>query len=135
MKKSIILFLILLISSLSALAEGLAQVEQFHPRATGYAGSESATYLIFKAQVQRGEEARETFQQCLKKGTPAGRLYGAVGLWKLDPEEGQRALTALASDQAPVDLMSGCLMMRSTVGEIARDLLSEQPQNLSLQSF
>ena len=117
----IISFLVVL--TLAAQAEELAQVRSFHSAATGRGQGMSPTYRIFEEQRLRGVEARPVFLRCLQRGTPAARLYGAWGLYELNKEEGLAALRTLLEDEESVPFMKGCLLGDSTVGAEAQSLL------------
>lgn len=107
-------------------------VPALHTSAVGYAGTESEVYKSFRAVLNKGEKARPIFQRCLKSGTPAAKLYSAIGLYKLDPEEGKAALKSLADSEEKVPYMRGCIVSTQTVGELATNMLSGK---LSLVSF
>lgn len=122
-----VLFVMLLLSSLCLGQQVLTldKVTQFDDLATGVAGSKSGNYLAFEAEVERGDKAAPLFEELLKSGPPAARLYAAVGLWNLDKARGKAALESLTADTSEVDRMSGCMVMRTTVGATAKEILKD----------
>ncbi|MBO4207053.1 hypothetical protein GSF22_13715 [Micromonospora echinofusca] len=69
----------------------------------------------------QGDRLRPRLTALLTEGSPAGRVYAATLLDRLDPEEGRSAWAALRADPAEFTLFSGCVMHRATVGEYAVD--------------
>ena len=116
-------------------AEELLTTTELHVRSTGYGGAESATYKVFAATLAKGESSRAVFEECLKDGPAAAKLYGAIGLYHLDPEAGRQALLNLRTDQSKVKLLQGCIMSEQRVGDLAAQLLSEDNNTLSFRSF
>lgn len=126
MKKLMILLFALM--SFAAFGESqvkLAEVSRFDGRAIGYAGTASPNYEAFRAELARGEAAAPLFEELLKSGPPAAKLYAALGLYRLDQSRGVQALESLRNDTTPVSGMSGCLMEQSTVGKMAAELLKD----------
>ena len=119
------LILMILLGSVAWAATDLplAEVSRFDGSAIGYAGSPSPSYAAFAAELEKGAAARPLFEQTLKEGTPAARLYAALGLYSLDKERGTAALQSLCSDSSPLQTMHGCLMSDTTVGAMAAELL------------
>lgn len=134
-KLKLIVIALLFATILPVSAQEFADVPALHTFAVGYAGTESKVYKSFRAVLDKGEEAKPIFRQCLKTGSPAAKLYSAIGLYKLDPQEGTTALKSLASSDEKVPVMQGCIVSTYTVGEVASDLLSPNPQLLSFRAF
>ncbi len=103
----------------------LAEVERFDASAIGYAAAASPNYKAFRAELNRGKAAVPLFEELLERGTPAAKLYSALGLYHFDKTRGVRALEGLKGDSAPVSGMSGCMMEQATVGEMAAELLKD----------
>lgn len=119
---------LLALMSLSAHAEStlkLSEVVRFDGRAVGYAATESQNYQAFRAEVERGEAAAPLFEELLKTGTPAAKLYSALGLYHLDRERGVKALQSLSGDTTKVSEMNGCMVDETTVGATAKMLLGD----------
>ena len=124
-----------LMASVSSQELTLSQVTQFDSARTGRGAGESQTYRLYSIQLERGEEARPVFLDCLKQGTPPARLYGALGLYHLDSKAGKLALQDLLQDSSPVNFTDGCLIMSLSVQELAKRLLSDGPDALSPANF
>lgn len=103
----------------------LAEVARFDASAIGYAAAASPNYQAFRVELNRGEAARPLFEELLERGTPAAKLYSALGLYHLDRARGSLALEKLKGDKAPVSGMSGCMMEEATVGQMAAELLKD----------
>ena len=128
------LFAIFLALSSATWSQELLSVKELHTFATGYAGSKSATYQIFEQELNKAEAARPVFEKCLKSGTPAAKLYGAMGLYSLDAAEGKEALKRLAKSEGKVKVLSGCILSEYKVSEVADELLNSE-DGLSVHSF
>ena len=128
--------MILSLLGLPALAEmEFSTVPALHASAVGYAGTESEIHKSFRALLEKGDGAKPIFQECLKSGTPAAKLYSAIGLHRLNAEEGKKALLSLMESQEPVTVMQGCILSNETVGGVARDFLSGNHRGYSMASF
>ena len=86
---------------------------------------QSQNYQAFRAEVERGEAAAPLFEELLKTGTPAAKLYSALGLYHLDRERGVKALQSLSGDTTKVSEMNGCMVDETTVGATAKMLLGD----------
>lgn len=136
--KKVTLILLALATLLILPAEAeprLLEVSELHTLAVGYAGEESDIHKSFRTVLELGDEAKPIFRRALKTGTPAAKLYGAIGLYRLDPKEGREALQVLSRSKEKVSVMQGCLVFEETVGEVAEQLLSAKPDSYSLSSF
>lgn len=60
------------------------------------------------------------------KGSPAGRIYGAILLYELFAEPVSEAFKPLLADEADVIYQSGCDCIYVTVAEVATQLVSNQ---------
>ncbi|NLU77905.1 hypothetical protein HCA58_05745 [Micromonospora sp. HNM0581] len=69
------------------------------------------------------EEVRDLLDRLLTGGTPAGRVYAATLLERLDPAVGRAAWVALRGDTARISTMTGCVMGSTTVGAYAAERL------------
>ena len=128
--RKLILILFLAVVSHAETALTLANVESFDNSHIGYAGSPSPNYDAFRAEYQKGQKALPTFEKLVKEGKPAAKIYSAIGLYGLDKKRGLAALQSLKSDQAEVRTMNGCEQMDTTVGEVVKELLVDNGENL-----
>lgn len=95
-------------------------------RQTGYAGSKSKNYLSYEACLKEGEKIRAQLE-ALEKPSPAGKLYAAELLRRLDKEAGEKAFKALLTDKTPVSYNpGGCTVETLTVGAAAHRLLTNK---------
>ena len=128
--------MILALLGLPAMAHTeFATVPALHASHVGYAGTESEIHKSFRAVLEKGDAAKPISQECLKSGTPAAKLYSAIGLYRLDVEEGKKALMSLVENQEPVPVMQGCIVSNETVGGVARDFLSGNNRGYTMASF
>jgi len=104
---------------LELLAE--ADVLAFGP--VGFAGAvlpvTQAYYDLVEAVERDGEALRPRLERLLATATPAGRLYAADLLYRLDPAAGRAAWRRLVGDRTEVQTFSGCVMGQTTVGQYA----------------
>jgi hypothetical protein len=71
-----------------------------------------------------GASLRPALEELLRSATPAGKVYAALLLTRLDPVAGRAAWQGLARDRAEVTTFSGCVMNKTTLAEYAADQLS-----------
>jgi hypothetical protein len=91
----------------------------------GFAGTilpETAAFDALAAEVgHRGAALRPGLERLVATATPAGKVYAAILLGRIDPAAGRDAWRKLAHDKSPVDTFSGCIMGQTTLAEYARD--------------
>lgn len=107
----------------SWLVKRLRSADECHACLIKMGGERSATFAAFERLARRGRRAVPGLQELLMHGSPAGRLYGAIGLCYVDPAQGRIALEGLCQDDAPVVTMAGCRKTRHRVCEAAEMLL------------
>ncbi|MEV5765975.1 hypothetical protein AB0L34_15600 [Micromonospora sp. NPDC052213] len=76
------------------------------------------------ALADHPEDVRGHLDRLLAGGTPAGRVYAATLLERLDPAAGRAAWTALRDDPAEFGTFTGCVMGRATLGGYASERLA-----------
>jgi hypothetical protein len=64
-------------------------------------------------------DLRPELERLLDRATPAGRVYAATLLGRLDTAAGDDAWRRLAADDSPVDTFTGCVKGRTTVAGYA----------------
>ncbi len=105
--------------------ETLLHANSFDGPAVGVAAAKSGTYQAFEEAIAQGDQIRPEIEHLLQQGTPAGQLYAALLLLRLDRPVGVQALAQLQSDQVMVTRFSGCeritLSMREAVVELSHD--------------
>jgi hypothetical protein len=114
-----------IVTAVSPYMETLLQANSFDGPAVGFAGTRSETYQAFEEAIAQGNQIRPEIESLLQQGTPAGQLYAALLLLRLDRQAGVQALVQLQSDQVMVTRYSGCeritLSMRQAVVELGYD--------------
>ncbi|RKN46455.1 hypothetical protein [Micromonospora endolithica] len=73
------------------------------------------------ALADHPEDVRERLVRLLDEGSPAGKVYAATLLERLDPAAGRRAWETLREDTAEFGTFTGCVMGRTTLREYATD--------------
>jgi len=84
---------------------------------------ETAAYLALGRRIDDAPaeaELRPELERLVATATPAGKVYAADLLSRLDPAAGRRAWERLADDPAQVSTFTGCVMGRTTLAEYAR---------------
>jgi hypothetical protein len=71
---------------------------------------------------------RSRLERMLDRASPAGRLYGAMLLNRLDPEAAEDAWDRLSSDESIVEASHGYLRTRTKVAELAAALRAASPE-------
>jgi hypothetical protein len=86
---------------------------------------ETEAYFALEERLAAGGEAlRSELERLLDEATPAGRVYAAELLSRIDRAAGEAAWRRLSTDRAQLDTMSGCLPHRTTVAQYAADRLA-----------
>nr|WP_205862279.1 hypothetical protein [Planosporangium thailandense] len=94
----------------------------------GFAGEVLPETRAFDTIAERCTPAlRPRLERLLDAASPAGRVYAAVLIGRMDPEAGRQAWDRLAGDRAPVDTFSGCVRNRTTLAEYAAAYHEGQP--------
>ncbi|WP_082377120.1 hypothetical protein [Micromonospora sp. NRRL B-16802] len=95
---------------------------------TGFAGTLlPVTKAYLRVEAAHGEhpdEVRQQIDRLLDKGSPAGRVYAATLLERIDPAAARSAWTSLRDDPTEFTTFVGCVMGRSTVGDYATQRLT-----------
>jgi hypothetical protein len=94
----------------------------------GYAAAPNPAYQPIKRAFQQALADKNSIQidelkRMMDGASPAGRIYLAALIQRLDKSEGDRILTGLQSDSSVVTERSGCTIMGRAVGDLATDLL------------
>jgi hypothetical protein len=89
----------------------------------GIAGSVLPETAAFDTLAGAGPAARAALERLLDTATPAGKVYAATALDRIDPDAGRAAWRRLRDDQSEITTASGCLIDRNTVGQYAAEQL------------
>ncbi len=99
----------------------LMTVNTFAIGGVGVAGTISSGEQALR-ELLKQSDAVSRCQALVEKASPAGQLYGLLGLkWK-DEAAFQLALKKHAGSRTRVQSMSGCILETVTVGEIAAEI-------------
>ncbi|MEH1014873.1 hypothetical protein V6U90_17400 [Micromonospora sp. CPCC 206060] len=79
--------------------------------------------VIERLLPEQGEQLQPRLTALLAGASPAGRVYAATLLDRLDPEVGRSAWAALRADPAGFTLFSGCVIRQATIAEYAAGYL------------
>ncbi len=101
----------------------LREATRLEGRALGIAAVPSKIYQAFEQARQPGKISRSDIKRLLDESTPAGRIYTAMLLVKLDPTAGRQLLEDMRSDQTALTEASGCEIAQTTVGAAVDDIL------------
>jgi hypothetical protein len=89
----------------------------------GIAGTtlpETAAFDALAEEIDRdGAALRPRLERLLSTATPAGKVYAATLLDRIDPAAGREAWLRLARDRSPVRTFHGCIAGRTTLAEYA----------------
>jgi hypothetical protein len=102
-------------AALRALAD--ADTVAFGP--VGFAARTLPATEAYRVVERAGEPARPYLDWLLGHASPAGKVYAATLLDRLDPAAGRAAWQRLTGERAAVQTFSGCIVGRTTVGEYA----------------
>lgn len=107
---------------------------KFSGRYTGFGRSQTKDFLAYEKALSLGGTVRADLEELLKTASPAGRLYAAILLERLDPPAGIEALKHMLTDNSIVTFgFHGCGGMTGPLWMTAKTLI-EQP-NVRLNCF
>lgn len=81
----------------------------------------------FAKAKEKGASIRTQLDWLTQNATPAGRLYAALLIKKIDNPAGKSVFEQMKSDKSLVEYRNGGVSCHYTVGEIAIDLMSPKP--------
>jgi hypothetical protein len=82
-----------------------------------------AYFELEEALIQHKDELRPQLERLLDTATPAGRIYAAELLTRIEAAAGRAAWQRLAKHDVEVNTMSGCIMGKTTLRRYAEDRL------------
>ena len=86
----------------------------------GFAGQILPVTKAYDAVArQLSEEVRPKLERLVERATPAGKVYAATLLDRLDPVAGEAAWKRLARDRSGVNTFTGCIKAHTTLAEYA----------------
>jgi hypothetical protein len=94
----------------------------------GFAGEVlPVTQHYFAVAENLSPELRPRLDRLLDRATPAGRVYAALLLARLDSEAGNDAWHRLEGDRSPVETFSGCVKARTTLAAYVAAQQEDRP--------
>ena len=99
----------------------LRTVQRFTIGGVGRAGYPAQAEFSFRALLKRPDAVAEC-QKLIAEASPAGQLYGLLGLRFLDAEAFQAAFPRYKGSKASIATMSGCIVHQTTAGAVAADI-------------
>jgi hypothetical protein len=106
--------------STGSVAEAVALLrtaDTFDDAHVGIDGALSKFVVAFRT-VLADPGAADAFRELLQHATPAGRLYGAAGLFFADPPAFDAALARLGADGGVIRRRQGCFTMQYPVATV-----------------
>ena len=95
--------------------------ERFTVGGVGYAGIPSRQEAAFRQLLKQSEPLAQC-QKLLTEATPAGQLYGLLGLRLLDQQAFQAALPRYKDAKTDIPTMSGCIVTHTTAAKLAKQI-------------
>lgn len=89
----------------------------------GFAGTVLPETTAFEVLAAAGPGIRPKLEKLLASATPAGKIYAATALQRIDPDAGAAAWRRLAEDHSDVTVGSGCLVDKRSVSQYASEQL------------
>lgn len=109
----------------------LETAKSLDSRAVGYSGEKTKVFLAYENAARQGSKIRTKLDWLLEHASPAGRLYSALLIRRLDAKAGRAALCKLTKDNSIVTEKSGCLSGDTTVSRRASRLLGNGPTSIN----
>jgi hypothetical protein len=82
-----------------------------------------AYFELEEALIAHKDELRPRLERLLDTATPAGQIYAAELLTRVEAAAGRAAWQRLAKQDAEVSTMSGCILGKTTLRRYAEDRL------------
>ena len=106
----------------------LAEADTLAFGGVGFAGTllpaTEAYFAVEEGLRQHGAKLRPKLEALLDRATPAGRLYAAELLTRLDAAAGKAAWEHLARQDGEVTTFTGCMMGSTTLARYAQDRIN-----------
>lgn len=100
----------------------LSKADRFYGPTPGERGPSAVQKAYTEASGKAGQLETDDLNWLLKKGTPAGRVYGAILLWQTGRVGPNLSYDLLLKDDAALKYQNGCKIMGTTVKEVAQSL-------------
>ena len=104
----------------------LEQAKGFHGRYTGFNCDKTDDFKAYEEALAKGPQIKGELEQLAITASPAGRLYSAILLQRIDPKVGEKALREMSHDQSLVLWgFIGCPQWKGRLGQAATLLLNK----------
>lgn len=114
------------LSKLTGALKELSQAKVLCDRVAGDTNKTSKIWTDYKsARASLKPEQKDLLWSMYRNSTPAGRIYAAMLLHRVDNEEGKKALAMLSCCNATIDYVSGCEVSNVGVWQVASDLFTK----------
>ena len=97
----------------------LKELESADVVAFGGVGFAGEVLPVTRAYDAIAGQLSPALRPSLDRATPAGKVYAATLLGRLDPQAGREAWQRLAGDRSAVNTFSGCVKGRTTLSAYA----------------
>ena len=103
--------------TVDAATRAVSTADVFAAKHVGYGGWPSPEYAAFDVILAQ-PDAADRLDRLARTATPAGRLYGLLGLRRTDPRRYAAAATGLARSEVLVTTFEGCFEGNQKVGDV-----------------
>jgi len=90
----------------------------------GFAATVLPETTAFEVLAAAGPAIRPELEKLLASATPAGKVYAATALQRIDPDAGAAAWRRLADDHSDVSIGYGCLVGKRSLSQYASEQLT-----------
>jgi hypothetical protein len=101
--------------------ETVQRAESFTVGGVGVAGTRTKQELAFRELIKQPKAGLQ-FRKLLDHGSPAGKMYGLLGLKLTDKSGFEEALPKFTDCDTKIETIGGCMVMRTTVGYVAKQI-------------
>jgi hypothetical protein len=105
----------------SSTYETVQRAESFTVGGVGVAGTRTKQELAFR-ELAKQPQAGLRFRKLLVDGSPAGKMYGLLGLKLTDTNGFEEALPHFTECETKIETIGGCMVMHTTVGYVAKQI-------------
>ena len=97
------------------------RAESFTVGGVGVAGTRTKQELAFREMVKQ-PQAGLHFRKLLEHGSPAGKMYGLLGLKLTDRSGFEEALPHFTECETKIETIGGCMVMHTNVGYVVKQI-------------
>jgi hypothetical protein len=101
--------------------ETVQRAESFTVGGVGVAGTRTKQELAFR-DLMKQSQPESSLRKLLVDGSPAGKMYGLLGLKLADKNAFEQALPHFTECETKIETIGGCIVMHTTVGYVAKQI-------------